>query len=677
MTKPNEKTQASARIAELAQAIEYHNHRYYELDDPAIADADYDLLFRELRDLEESHPEWKDPASPTQRVGGKALDKFSKVTHEVPMLSIDNAMSNEEAAAFVNRVAQALGCPAEFVELTAEPKYDGLSCSLRYEDGVLTLAATRGDGTTGEDVTAQARTIRNLPLRVQTSLPVLEVRGEVLMEKADFEAVNAQRAAEGQQLLANPRNAAAGGLRQLDPKETAKRRLKFYAYDVVSKGGGLPVWAESQETMLLTLKQMGFSVAAGLQTVTGPAEVEGWFRQMTAARPALPFEIDGVVFKVRRREHRQVLGWQSRTPRWAIAYKFPPEEVTTTLDAIELQVGRSGVLTPVARLKPVRVGGVVVANATLHNLGQVRAKDVRPGDQVVVRRAGDVIPEVARLAPMEAHERDAHQMAVEFGMPSVCPACGAPVVQDGEAYVCTGGIHCPPQRIFSLTHYASRLGMDIEGLGEKVAEQLVTAGLVQSFIDLYGLTADQVADLPGFARKSAENLVDAIAASKGRPQHRFLYALGIPEVGERTAKDLARHFGDVIALALAAEEDLQRVEGVGPETANAVTAALGDWGINALSALVAAAAPAPADTSAAAGGVLSGKTLVVTGTLSVPRGDIEAAIEAAGGKVSGSVSKKTYAVVAGEAAGSKLAKARSLGVPVWDEAKLRETLSSS
>lgn len=669
------------RMTELAQAIEYHNQRYYEMDDPVISDAEYDQLFRELRSLELAHPDWADPASPTLRVGGFALDKFEKVTHTVPMLSIDNAMNGQEARAFVARTAATLGLRPDEVAFTAEPKYDGLSCSLRYEDGVLTQAATRGDGTTGEDVTHQARTIRGLPLRIQMpeGLRVLEVRGEVLMAKADFEAVNQARAAAGEALLANPRNAAAGALRQLDPKETAKRKLSFYAYDVV--GQNLPGWANGQETLLHNLQRLGFSVADELASVTGSEEVLAWFEQMQSRRAALPFEIDGVVFKVKDRAHRDVLGWQNRTPRWAIAFKFPPEEAITTLTDIDLQVGRSGVLTPVARLAPVRVGGVTVTNATLHNQSQIKAKDVRVGDPVVVRRAGDVIPEVARRhrgmdeqVSLHAEAALAHFSRPEFRMPDTCPVCASPVVQDGESHRCTGGVHCPPQRIHSLTHYGSRLGLDIEGLGDKAAELLVQHGLVHDFADLYGLTPDVVAKLPGYAQRSAEQLVTAIAASSGRPLHRFLYALGIPEVGERTAKDLARAFGEVSVLANASEAELLAVPGVGPETAQAILGYFGSWAPDEFSRLVALARPVAAEAGAV--GALSGKTLVVTGSLSRPRSEVEAAIEAAGGKVAGSVSKKTHAVVAGEAAGSKLAKAQELGIAVWTEDQLMRMLNA-
>ena len=660
------------KMVALTAAIEQHNRLYYEMDAPTITDAEYDQLFRELVEMEAKHPEYASPTSPTQRVGGKALAKFVSVVHTVPMLSIANAMDGTEARAFVERVATGLGIRPEQVELVSEPKYDGLSCSVRYEFGKLIQAATRGDGTTGEDVTAQAKTIRNLPLRIDDTSPVLEVRGEVMMAKADFASVNIARVADGLPELANPRNGAAGALRQLDPKETAKRKLSFFAYDVVGENGVAPDWARNQVLMLRHLERLGFTVSSEIRSITGPEELLAWFAAMSVARAGLPFDIDGVVFKVKNREHRDVLGWQSRTPKWAIAYKFPPEEVSTELMSIDLQVGRTGTLTPVARLNPVRVGGVVVSNTTLHNLGQIRRKDVRVGDRVVVRRAGDVVPELARRAVTIGECPEVHSTRPLFEMPTSCPACGSPVVQEGEFHICTGGIHCKPQRVHSLTHYASRLGLDIEGLGDRVAEMLVQEGLVTKFADLYYLTVQQLETLPGFARKAAENLADAIERSVGQDLHRFIFALGIPEVGERAAKDLAKEFRDFRKLLAATPEDLLRVNGIGVETANALAAYFRSAGLTELHELLDLVKPAPPVFRE--GAVLQGKTLVVTGTLSKSRQDVEAAIEAAGGKVAGSVSKKTYAVVAGTNAGSKLEKATALGVLVLSEDDLAQML---
>lgn len=672
------KVEAQVRMAYLLSEIEKHNNNYYNLDSPVIPDAEYDILFRELVELETVYPLFKDPASPTQRVGGTPSDRFAKVRHSVPMLSIDNAMTEDEARAFYQRVVASLVGHVGDLDFVAEPKYDGLSLNLKYLDGVLVQAVTRGDGETGEDVTAQARTIRNLPLRLKgANFPSLvEVRGETLLEKADFEEINKSRGAAGVQLLANPRNAAAGGLRQLDPKETAARRLKFYGYDVVLPNAENLDWASSQKLVLAWLSENGFSVSTAVSEVSGEQGIVDWFNTMKSIRASLPYEIDGVVFKVKNRALHQGIGWNSRTPKWAIAFKFPPEEMATQLLSIDVQVGRSGAITPVARLAPVRVGGVVVANATLHNLAQIKRLDVRVGDRVVVRRAGDVIPEIARLAPMNSLEAKSHAAALEFSIPSVCPECGSSVVQDGESYVCTGGMACTPQRVYSLTHYASRLGMNIEGLGDKVAEQLVSFGLVSHWADLYLLTADSLLGLPGFAAKSADNLVAAIKSSSGLPLHRFVYALGIPEVGENTAKLLARHFGTFGALASASRAALLEVDGVGKETADSLLAYFSEHATAAMELLLSHVVPAP-NTESLGAGPLTGKTLVVTGAMTRPRPEIEALIEASGGKAAGSVSKKTFAVVAGEAAGSKLAKAKELGIQIWTEQELMLALGAT
>lgn len=672
-------TDVKSRMQVLAQEIEYHNHRYYVLDDPVIPDAEYDRLFRELADLEAAHPELTDPASPTQRVGGQALSAFASAVHTLPMLSIDNAMNEAEARKFMERVAATLGLAADQVEMTAEPKYDGLSLELTYVHGVLVEASTRGDGLTGENVTAQAKTIRNIPLRLNAEAPPprLIVRGETLMEKADFRALNEANRTKGLKEFANTRNAAAGSLRQLDPKITAQRKLKFYAYDIaVAPDEPVHAWAETQNTLLAYLQALGFTVSDRVTLATGPDQMQQVFADFATARASLPFDIDGVVFKIRDRAHRVTLGWQARTPKWAIAYKFPPEDAVTTLSAIDIQVGRTGVLTPVARLEPVNVGGVVVTNATLHNLSQVQRLDVRAGDRVVVHRAGDVIPEVSgRVTERDSAQEAEHAGREAFSMPTHCPACGSLVVKEGEAHYCTGGVRCTPQRVNSLIHYGSRLCMDIEGLGDKTAQQLVDANLVHDLVDLYTLTLEQVKTLPGFAAKSAQNLVDAIAGSAGRDLNRFIHALGIPEVGEQTAKDLARHFVSFDAFLAATEDDLLAIAGVGPETASAVVASLEELNENqARTQTLLLYVQPKAYVAAASAKPLEGKTLVVTGTLSKPREEIKAMIEAAGGKVAGSVSKKTYAVVAGEEAGSKLDKAQALGVPVWTEAELNQAL---
>lgn len=660
-----------ARIEELRALVEHHNHRYYVLDDPEISDAQYDSLFRELQALENAHPELFAPDSPTQRVGGVALDAFGTVAHSVPMLSIGNAMTATELQAFMASAAKELGTSPDQLVVFGEPKYDGLSAALRYEDGVLVQAATRGDGFTGEDVTAQVRTIRNVPLRLREPL-TLEVRGEVLMEKADFEALNARQVATGEKKFANPRNAAAGSLRQLDPKVTAKRRLKFYAYGVAD-GAALSSRAQRQGEILVFLKSLGFAVSPEARACCGTEEAQQLYEAIQARRAALPFDIDGVVFKLDRLDQQRRLGWNSRTPRWAVAYKFPPEEMTTRLLDIEIQVGRTGVLTPVARLEPVFVGGVTVANATLHNLDEIRRKDVRIGDFVVVRRAGDVIPEVVGPV-LERRPQDTSS----FQMPAACPVCASPVhrEEDKAAFVCSGGWRCDAQRLYSITHFGSRLALDIEGLGESTVALLLDNGLVHSHADLYRLTAEGLTRLPRFGKLSAEKLVAAIQASRAPELHRFIYALGIPGVGEATAKVLAQKFGTWAAFKAADERALLSADDVGPATARNVLEFLTE---NAapVSDLLQYVVPRDCTAAAPAGrGFFAGKTFVITGTLAaMSREEAKDAIEARGGKVSGSVSRKTDALICGTDAGSKLDKARSLGVRVIEGAEFQALLA--
>lgn len=641
-----------ARVTELA-------HAYYVFDMPQVSDAVYDGLFRELQAIEAAHPGWVVPESPTQRVGGAPAEYLPPVEHSVPMLSIDNAMSAAEAEAFVRLVASELGVSEEAVAFVLEPKYDGLSCALRYEDGLLVRAITRGDGATGEDVTAQVRTIQSVPLRLAKPFTG-EVRGEVLMKKADFARLNEQQRAKGEKEFANPRNAAAGSLRALDPKVTASRRLSFYAYGLVDAvGQGLP----TQMVSLNNLSALGFLVSAEVKPCHGLVEVHAGFGALAEARESLPYDIDGVVFKLDVFSDQEALGWNHRTPRWAIAYKFPAEERATVLEAIDIQVGRTGVLTPVARLRPVSVGGVTVSNVTLHNQDQVWFKDVRVGDTVVVRRAGDVIPEIVRGLP---ELRPA--LADEWHMPSHCPACGSPVIQVQASHVCTGGTECPSQRLYRITHFGSRLGLDIEGLGESTVQQLLGEGLISRASDLYGLTIDTLKVLPGWGLASATNLWAAIGVhSVGRPLRKFIFALGIEGVGEGTAKRLAQAFGSWQAIRRATEAELLAVPDVGPVTVASILAAFADPHFGPeIDRLAAFAKPlAEAKTT---GGALAGKTLVITGTLpTLSRESAKALVEAAGGKASDSVSKKTFAVIAGEAAGSKLAKARDLGVPIYTE----------
>lgn len=672
MTVPFEGVQA--RAAWLRDELHRHNHRYYELDDPVVSDAEYDALFRELSALEAAHPEVRSPDSPTQRVGGAPVSGLQPVRHARPMLSIDNAMNAQEAAAFAQRVQTELGLQGEPAVFCAEPKYDGLSCSHVYEYGVLKLSATRGDGETGEDVTAQARTIRNLPLAVAAwrNTPRVEVRGEVLMTKADFERVNAEQQAAGLKLFVNCRNAAAGSLRQLNPAVTAKRRLKFFAYSFgVCEGLQLP---HQQHAQLELLVSLGFSVSQEAAVVHGAEGLENFFLQMAAKRATLPYDIDGIVFKVDDTRLHERLGWNSRVPRWAIAYKFPPEEATTRLEGIDIQVGRTGPLTPVARLAPVFVGGVTVSNATLHNLDEIRRLDLHIGDTVVVRREGDVIPKVVRVL----RERRAPDARV-FEMPAACPVCGSHVHKEADkaVYRCTGGLKCGAQRLFAITHFASRLCMDIEGLGEQRVQQLIDAGLVQRPSSLWSLRVEDLWQLEGWGKNSATKLVQAIQSRKNPELHRFIFALGIPGVGESTAKELARAFRTWTSFCEADEQALLAVPDLGPITAGNVLEFFNDQG-NAAEAQELSRLLEPKDVAISAEATtFAGKTFVITGTLSKPREDFKERIEAAGGKVSGSVSKKTDYLLAGAEAGSKLAKAQDAGVAVLSEEDFEQMLRAA
>lgn len=658
----------NAHYLSLKQKVTELAHQYYVLDAPTVSDAEYDVLFRELQTFEAAHPEWVAPDSPTQRVGGALLKGFSEVKHLVPMLSLDNAMNAPEAVAFIERLATTLGKPAKSLVFFKEPKYDGASCSLVYEWGRFVNAASRGDGETGEDITAQVRTIQNIPLFISSlaTVPRLEVRGEVLMPLKDLEAVNRQRVAAGEKPFVNTRNAAAGSLRQLDPAVTAKRRLRFFAYslgycDFADSGLVLP---SAQSTRIEWLWGLGFEISSLGELVSGADEVQAAFERMQALRAELPYEIDGVVFKLDDVALQEKAGWSNRVPRWAIAYKFPPQEVVTTLLGIDIQVGRTGKLTPVARLSPVFVGGVTVANATLHNQDEIERLDARVGDQVVVRRAGDVIPEVsAVLAARRTQPLDA------FVFPATCPVCGSPALRaEAEAHhYCTGGLACDAQRLHAVVHFASRLAMDIEGLGEGIVSRLQEAGLVKRPSDLYDLTPAALSQLDGFGEVSAVKLVGSIANSIGAPLHRFILALGIPGVGEATAKELARHFMTWEALSQAGFDTLLTVRDIGPGTATNIR-----WFFsheeNQAEVAKLAQVVAPAAVVRSSAQHLAGKTFVITGTLSQPREAFKERIEAAGGKVSGSVSAKTSYLLAGAEAGSKLDKATALKVAILDEA---------
>jgi len=649
-----------SRVKALRAEIDRHNYSYYVLDEPTVPDAEYDRLMRELQALEDSHPELRSPDSPTQRVGGQPLDGFDEVRHRTPMLSLANAFSEDEIRAFHERVIR--GLESDHADYVAEPKLDGVAISLRYENGRLAQAATRGDGATGEDVTGNVRTIAAIPLMLRGGgwPETLEVRGEIYMPLAGFRAYNAKARDDGRKELVNPRNGAAGSLRQLDPRITATRPLAFYAYGAI--GAALP--GSHYEQMQL-LREWGFPVNPEIRRVRDADGCLDYYRSMGEKRDGLAYEIDGVVFKVEMRELQETLGFVSRAPRWAIAQKFPAQEEMTRLLGIDIQVGRTGALTPVARLEPVFVGGVTVTNATLHNLDEIRRKDVRVGDWVVVRRAGDVIPEVARVVT----ERRAGELE-PFDMPEACPACGSAVErEEGEAvFRCTGGLVCPAQRVRSIRHYASRKAVEIEGLGDKLVDQLVEAGMVHSIADLYRLDRDQLAGLERMGEKSADNLLNELERSKQPALGRLLYALGIREVGEVTAASLARHFGSLEKITAAEVEELVEVPDVGPIVAGHVHAFFREpHNREILAELERAGLRWQAEVVSEGEQPLAGQTWVLTGALSMPRARAKGLLESLGARVTGSVSAKTTVLLAGEAAGSKLTRAEKLGVEVIDE----------
>jgi DNA ligase (NAD+) len=678
---------AAIQIKALRDQLNYHGQRYYVQDAPEIPDAEYDRLFRALQALEAAHPELQSADSPTQRVGGGVLDGFATVRHAVPMLSIRTETDTEASGAtsFDTRVRKELGLAPDAppVEYVAELKFDGLAINLRYEQGVLVQAATRGDGERGEEVTQNIRTLRQIPLRLQPGghpvPPVLEVRGEVYMRRDDFDALNERQREKGEKTFVNPRNAAAGAVRQLDSGIAAQRPLSFFAYgvgEVTPAAEGGPDF-DTHFALLQALKSWGFPVAAQTRCTQGAPELVAFHAEIGAARDQLPFDIDGVVYKVNSLAQQRQLGFVSREPRWAVAHKYPAQEQITTVLGIDVQVGRTGKLTPVARLAPVFVGGVTVTNATLHNLFELRRKGVRVGDQAIVRRAGDVIPEVVAVVPHGPRV----PYVPNFRMPRQCPICGSAVVREKTEmnHRCSGGLFCPAQRKEAILHFAHRRAMDIEGLGDKLVEQLVDQQIVRTLPDLYRLGLVALANLDRMADKSAQNVLAALEKSKHTTLARFLFGLGIRHVGETTAKDLARHFGtlDAIMGATAAdaatEDQLLQVPDVGPIVARSiytffqqphnreVIEQLRACGITLQEGAPSAQALLP----------LAGKTFVLTGTFpTLKREEAKEMLEAAGAKVAGSVSKKTHYVVAGEEAGSKLTKAQELGVPVLDEAGL-------
>ena len=657
-------TAVRRRAEELRRLIEHHNYLYYVLDAPEVPDAEYDRLLRELQDLEARFPDLVVSDSPTRRVGASPLETFAEVVHEVPMLSLANAFSEEEVRDFDRRVRERLG--VERVDYTAETKIDGLAVSFRYEEGRLVRAATRGDGTRGEDVTANVRTVRAVPLRLRGhDLPgLLEVRAEVFMNLAGFRALNERQRERGEKTFANPRNAAAGSLRQLDPAVTGERPLTFFCYGVARcEGRELP---GRHSEALRTLAGWGLRVSPEVRLVAGVEGCLAYYAELGRRREALDYEIDGVVYKVDRLDQQAALGFVSRAPRWAVAHKFPAREELTRVLAVEFQVGRTGALTPVARLEPVRVGGATVSNATLHNMDEVERKDVRVGDTVIVRRAGDVIPEVVGVLP---DRRPAD--ATPVSLPQACPECGADVVRvEGEAVArCSGGLYCPAQRKEAVRHFASRRAMDIEGLGERLVDQLVDRGLVRTVADLYALNPSQLADLERMGEKSAENLVRAIERSRRTTLARFLFALGIREVGEATARTLAGHFASLDAITAADEEALQGAPDVGPIVARHIVSFFAQpHNREVVAALRTARVEWEEGEPRVVPTPLAGQTFVLTGTLStLGREEAKSRLLALGAKVAGSVSARTRYVVAGADPGSKLERARELGIEVLDE----------
>lgn len=699
---------SKARLDELKRLIEDANYRYHVLDAPEVPDVVFDGWMRELLTIETEHPDWVTADSPTHRVGAVASEAFAPVTHALPMLSLGNAFSEQEVRDFVLRIEDELG--VDTPEFSTEPKIDGLAISLRYEHGMLVSGATRGDGEVGENVTGNLRTIASVPLRLRGApVPVLEVRGEVYMPRSGFAEFNRQALAHGQKPLANPRNGAAGSLRQLDPAMTAKRPLAFFAYGIgVSEGWTLPT--RHSQTMAC-LRELGFAISPLVTTARGAEGLLAYFASIASLRDQLDYDIDGVVYKLDDYAQQKAMGFVSRAPRWAIAHKFPAEEQLTTVEAIDIQVGRTGALTPVARLVPVQVGGVTVTNVTLHNAEQIARLDVRVGDTVVVRRAGDVIPEVVRVLserrPLAADGTPVHP---GYRFPERCPVCGSATravqrvvrqtkagieLGEGAAIICTGGLFCSAQRKQALIHFASRKAMDIDGLGEQLIDDLVEFGYVNSLPDLYRVTLDdllamrQRADARDgrvpetvkqgkIASRWAENLLASIDASRHARLERLLFALGIPDVGESTAKLLAKHFGSLDRLMAADAGTLQSIPDIGPVVAaNIINFFAEPHNREVIEGLRAAGVHWPeSEPQHAAEGPLSGQTFVLTGALErFSREEASARLEQLGAKLGSSVSKKTSVVVAGSAAGSKLEKAQALGVPVWDEAKLMALLA--
>ncbi len=676
MAKTKSETQLrkdSSRIGQLREQLNHHSYLYYVLDNPEVPDSEYDRLYRELQQLEQEHPALITPDSPTQRVGEQPLKSFSQVTHRVPMLSLDNVFSEDELKAFYKRIHDRLERDDE-LEFNAEPKLDGLAVSLVYENGLFIQAATRGDGATGEDVTQNVKTIHSVPLRLTgKAYPgLLEVRGEIFMPKAGFNELNKRALENGDKAFVNPRNAAAGSIRQLDPKITASRPLAFYCYSTGAvENGNLP---DTQNKMLLQLQKWGLPVCPEVELIKGIEGCLSYYENIQRQRDDLPYDIDGVVYKVNSLDLQGSLGFVARAPRWAIAHKFPAQEEVTYISHVDFQVGRTGAITPVARLEPVFVGGVTVSNATLHNMDEIERKDIRIGDKVFIRRAGDVIPEVVRVVPGSRKKQ-----VKKIKLPVRCPVCGSDIERiEGEAIArCTGGLICRAQRAEAIKHFASRKAMDIDGLGDKLVEQMVESGVIETVVDLYRLEVSSIAGLDRMGQKSAENLLAAIDNSRKPALAKLIYALGIREVGEATARSLASSFGNLQAIMAADEDALQNIQDIGPVVAKHIihffSQAHNQRVIEQLLREIDIQLPAASTGKQ----VLSGKTFVITGTLSgMTRDEAKELLQTAGANVTGSVSAKTDYLLAGEKAGSKLARAEKLGVVVIDEAGLRALLGS-
>ena len=667
-------TDVAQRIDDLRQQLRKHSHLYYVLDEPEVSDSEYDRLFRELQQLEQKNPELVTHDSPTQRVGAQPLGAFSQVQHRVPMLSLDNVFSDEELDAFYRRIQDRLDT-SDTIEFAAEPKLDGLAVSIIYEKGELVRAATRGDGATGEDVTQNIRTLHSVPLcLLGNDYPdVLEVRGEVFMPKAGFDELNRRAREKGDKTFVNPRNAAAGSLRQLDPRITAQRPLMLYSYGVgYVEGSSMP---DTHSEILASIKQWGMPVCAETSVVKGVDACRAFYNDILKKRDHLPYDIDGVVYKVNSLALQSELGFVARAPRWAIAHKFPAQEEMTRILDVDFQVGRTGALTPVARLEPVFVGGVTVSNATLHNMDEVTRKDVRIGDKVIVRRAGDVIPEIVRVAPGSRSRR-----IKKITLPKKCPVCGSDVEQlEDEAVArCSGGLYCTAQRTEAIKHFASRKAMDIDGLGDKLVEQLVEAGLINDVADIYHLQLEPVSKLERMGQKSAQNLIDAIEKSKHPKLARLIYALGIREVGEATANNLAEALGDLDRLKKTGVDELQQIPDIGPIVAQHIVHFFEQaHNLEVIQKILDAGVSYEKQARAKGSkGALSGKTFVITGTLqNMTRDQAKEKLLGAGAKVTGSVSAKTDYLLAGEKAGSKLTRAEKLGVKVIGEVELEKLLA--